>query len=280
MIVPAPPNSGQILLLAAAILLFIAGNIASLARIRRDRNALRIAAKSLDYFAICLVLLSLAWHAASRGGWFPIEDNFEAIASIGVMLAVFNMYIQRRRPIPGLDWFLMPIVVLLLISAAIFGKAKPDTYRTDSLWSWTHRLSSYGGALAFAIAAAVGTMYLIVSARLRDKRASAGPALGSLERLEHVTQSAAILGFAMLTLGMVTGLIIIIHDGSHTMLGPHWMQSPKVILAFSVWIVYAFALHTPMNPAIRGRKSAMLSILGFVLMFGTIIAVQFMPRGR
>lgn len=120
-------------------------------------------------------------------------------------------------------------------------------------------------------------MYLILAARLRKKSPLGGPELGSLERLERVNHSAAALGFALLTLGMVSGMIKIIQRGPHTRLGPHWLLSPKVLLAFSVWIVYALALHTPISPALRGRKSAMLSILGFVLMFGTIIAVQFMP---
>jgi ABC-type transport system involved in cytochrome c biogenesis permease subunit len=277
---PMPPNAGQISILAFAILFFIAGDLVSLSRIRWERNTLRIAAKSMDYWAICLALTALIWHAVARGGWLPLEDNFEALTSIGILLALFSMYIQRTHPIPGLDWFLMPIVILMLICALIFGKLKPDAYRPGSLWSWTHRLSSYGGALAFAIAAAVGCMYLIVSARLRRKSLNPGPRLGSLERLERLTQHSASLGFALLTLGMVTGLIKVLHDGSNTQLGEHWMQSPKVILAFAVWVTYALALHTPLNPAVRGRRSAMLSILGFVLMFGTIIAAQFMPQAR
>jgi ABC-type uncharacterized transport system permease subunit len=273
-----PPNAGQILLLIGAILLLIAGDVASLARMRSDRNSLRIAAKSLDYWAILLAVAALSWHALSRGSWLPLEDNFEALTAIGIMLALFSMYIQRTRPIPGLDWFLMPIVMLMMICAIVFGKVKPDAYRPDSLWSWTHRLSSYGGALAFAVAAAVGCMYLIVSARLRRKPPTPGPRLGSLERLEKITQSSVTLGFALLTLGMLTGVIKIIHDApTHTGPGAHYLASPKVILAICVWVVYALALHTPINPAIRGRKSAMLSIVGFVLMFGTIVAVQFMP---
>jgi len=37
-------------------------------------------------------------------------------------------------------------------------------------------------------------------------------------------------------------------------------------------VVYALVLHAPINPSFRGRKAAMLSILGFVLMVGTLIA--------
>ena len=56
----------------------------------------------------------------------------------------------------GLDWFLVPIVVLLLMPAAVFGKAKPHEYNVANVWAWVHRVTAYGGAVAFAVAGAVG----------------------------------------------------------------------------------------------------------------------------
>jgi ABC-type transport system involved in cytochrome c biogenesis permease subunit len=41
--------------------------------------------------------------------------------------------------------------------------------------------------------------------------------------------------------------------------------------------VYAIALHTPITPAIRGRRSALLSIIGFVLMVATLMTVLYVP---
>lgn len=120
-------------------------------------------------------------------------------------------------------------------------------------------------------------LYLLANRRLRRKALTAGPALGSLERLEHLTLVSVTLGFALLTFGLVTGAVRIINEGPHTRLGQHWLSSPKVILALAVWVVYALVLHSPINPSFRGRKTAILSILGFVLMVGTVVAVQFMP---
>jgi len=48
-----------------------------------------------------------------------------------------------------------------------------------------------------------------------------------------------------------------------------------VLLTFAVWLVYAIVLHAPINPSFRGRRAAVLSVVGFVLMVGTILAVQF-----
>ena len=262
------PTLGQLALLAVSVALFAAGVGLSLARIRWERDALRVGAKACAYAGVLVGLGVLVWHAVGRRRWFPLDDNFDALVWLGLLLALFVLYVQRTRPLPGLDWFVMPIVILLLVGAAVFGRSRPHEY-VPTAWSWTHRVTAYGGALAFAIAGAVGAMYLIVSRRLRSKATpAAGPRLGSLERLEHLTFVSVTLGFALFTVGTVTGLVRMAAGGQHT-------QPAKLLLAASVWVVYAIVLHSPINPSFRGRKAAILSVIGFVLMVGTIVAVQF-----
>jgi ABC-type transport system involved in cytochrome c biogenesis permease subunit len=271
---------GQIVLVLISAAFFLAGVCISLARLWKPTNALRLTAKSFSYFGICFALAALIWRSFARGIWLPIEDNFETMASLAILLAGFTLYVQRARPIPGLDWFLIPVVIVLLICSALFGISPSNSGNPASVWELAHRTSSFAGMAAFGLAAAVGAMYLIASARLRRKAAVGSAGGASLERLENLTQWAVSFGFALLTVGIITGLAKIMHSGSNTRLGPHWMTSPKVILAFSVWLVYAVALHTPITPAVRGRKSAMLSIVGFVLMVATIISVLLLPPGR
>ena len=234
----------------------------------------------MAYLGICLGLAALIWRSIDRGNWMPLEDNFETLATLALLLAGFTLYVQRAKPIPGLDWFLMPVVIAMLMYSAVFGIMRPVTLEPAGIWDMAHRASSFAGAAAFGVAASVGAMYLIASARLRRKAAIGQSPVASLERLENLTHWSVSFGFALLTVGIVTGLAKVITGGRNTTLGAHWMTSPKVILAFTVWLVYAVALHTPITPAIRGRKSAMLSIVGFVLMVATLMAVLYMPAGR
>jgi ABC-type uncharacterized transport system permease subunit len=272
------PTAGQIIVLVLAILLFAAGGLVSLARVWWDRESLRIAAKACLWSGLTVSLGVLVWHGVTRreGRWLPLEDNFQAFIWLAALLAGFVLYVQRTRPLGGLDWFVVPIVIVLLIAAVVLGKAKPQEY-VDTTWSWVHRVTSYTGAAAFGIAGAAGAMYLLASRRLRHKTPAHGPALGSLERLERITFSSVTLGFALLTIGLVTGIVRILRDGGSTKLGEHWFTSPKVVGAFAVWVVYAIVLHAPINPSFRGRKVAVLSIVGLVLMIGTLVAVNFMP---
>ena len=41
-----------------------------------------------------------------------------------------------------------------------------------------------------------------------------------------------------------------------------------------MWLVYAIVMHAPINPRLRGRRAAVLSVFGFCLMIGTLLAVQ------
>ena len=273
------PNSGQLGLLLCSVALFAVGGALSLSRIRQERPAARLAAKICMWSAILLSVAVLIWHSVARQGWLPLEDNFDALIWLGLLVAGFVMYVQLRRPIGGLDWVLIPMVVLVLLAAVIFGRERPHAYVTGT-WSWVHGITAFGGLAAFFVAGAAGLMYLIANHRLRTKTVSAGPRLGSLERLEHMTLASVTLGFALLTVALITGLAIILRHGAATSMGANWATSPKVLLTFGIWVVYAVVLHSPINPSFRGRRTAMLSIVGLILSIGAVVAVQFMQRSH
>ena len=286
---PDVPSAGQLALLFAAIAVFLLGGFLSLMRLRAERLAtgrrdvsgqksetLRIVSKACMYMGLLLCVGVLAWHGFARGTLRPLEDNFEALVSLAFFLTLFVAYTQRAHPLRGLDWFIMPTVVLLLLLAAVFGKTKPHAY-LDTTWSLVHVSASFGGFVLFAIAGAVGGLYLYVNRRLRSKRLVPGQGFGSLERLEHLTLVTVTLGFALLTIGLVTGLVRVLEPHGRNSLGPEWYRNPKVWLTFIAWGVYALVLHSPINPAFRGKRMAFLSVVGFVLMIGTFVAVQFMP---
>jgi ABC-type transport system involved in cytochrome c biogenesis permease subunit len=272
------PSPGQLALLILAILLFAAGGALSFVRLRHDVRLWRVLAKSCLYWGLLVALGVLVWHSADRQSWLPLEDNFDALVWVGILITGFVLYVQWAKSIAGLDAFLVPVTIILLIAAAVFGRTKPHPYLPVT-WSWVHRVTAYGGAVAFAAAGAAGAMFLITNARLRRHKlvGPGGSNFGSLEGLERFTRTAVTLGFALLTIGLITGFAQA--RSGETRLGAHWFFQPKVLLATCVWVVYALVLHAPINPSFRGRRTAVLSIFGLVLMIGTLIAVQFMPSG-
>ena len=94
------PTAGQLALLSIAVALFAAGGGLSLARLRTNTNAMRLAAKSCLYWGIAAAAGVLAWHSATRGRWLPVGDNFDALVWLAVLLAGFVAYVQRTRRWP------------------------------------------------------------------------------------------------------------------------------------------------------------------------------------
>ena len=267
------PTTGQLALLIIAVALFAIGGAMSVAQAwqqQQPSRTLKSAARACMVGGILACLGVIVWHAAQRRQWLPIGDNFDALVWLATLLALFVVYVQSTKPLGGLDWFVMPVVVVMLVAAVLVGRTEYHPY-VGSAWDWVHRVTAYGGAVAFAISAAAGTMYVITSRRLRRK-APVGSYVTSLERLEHVTMVAVTLGFALLTVGAITGGVTMLAQGRHTPVA-------KVVLASAVWLVYAVVLHAPINPSFRGRKVAVLSVVGFLLMVGTIATVLLMPGG-
>lgn len=278
-----PPHPGQLALLILSTLLLVAGLIAPwLSRARAgvispngqagsaSAEAAGVARSGLLLWVGLLCGLAVViWHSLLRRDWMPIGDNFETLIWLGLLLAGFVLYMRYRRPLSGLEWFVLPGAVGMLIAAAILGSFEPREYVTNT-WSLVHRISTYGGALAFVIAGSVAGMYLLAYRRLRRKQLS-GP-MPSLERLEHLMLTSVTLGFALMTLGVITGIFRGVKlEQARELHVTQLLLEPKIAMGLGVWLLFAIVMHTPINPRLRGRRAAILSIAGCLLTLGTLV---------
>jgi ABC-type transport system involved in cytochrome c biogenesis permease subunit len=77
------------------------------------------------------------------------------------------------------------------------------------------------------------------------------------------------MGFAMLTAGMIGGII------SYRIVG-HW-TTPKIFWAWSVWVLYGAIVLARGLWTLRGRKVAVASMASFVLMLVGFWGVNLLP---
>ncbi|MEM8874405.1 MAG: cytochrome c biogenesis protein CcsA [Planctomycetota bacterium] len=264
---PAPHvNPLPLMLIGGAALASVSAGWAGLARLRGKDAPLRW----VQGVAVTLSAVALVAHMAERGNWLPMRDNFDALLCLALFAIALPLHVGLvGKRFGWLDATLPVVAAVLLVAAGVFGATRPQDYHLDSLWHWVHRVSSYGGAAAFALAAAGGTAYLVLRQRLRD-HADPLPGLGSLSNLERVTFYAAVTGFALLTVGLLTGV------WRWRYLGDAAAADTKITLAVAAWVVYLLVLHAPLHPRFRGRAAASLSIAGFVVMLGVLVTVQFM----
>jgi ABC-type uncharacterized transport system permease subunit len=270
----------QIALLVAAMAAYLAAGLLPWL-LRRQGPAVARVARAANVVGLLLSLQLLIWHSlAQEQPWRPLADNFEALLGIAILVSAFLLYLQFRHPVGSIEFFLLPIIIGLLLLAGFFGQLVHQQYLTTA-WSVVHRVTTFLGTAAFAVAAATGALYLRADWALRSKRLDVIAPTTSLERLSRLNYSSVTLGFALFTVGCITGFVWMRHIQEPLYSSPQLLTSSKINFAIAAWIVYAIVLHTPITPRLRGRRNAWLSVAGFAFLLLSIVAVIAMPgEGR
>lgn len=223
----------------------------------------------------CIGVLLVRW-LGLRNSWSPVESHVDGLVLMCALFAGAVLYIQSRPKLRGLAAFALPLLTLLLLWAICASLWTFRLFRQDSIepaWMVFHTTSTYVGLLSCAIGAIAGAMYLFVQRRLKAKQAVPGR-LASLETLESLIIRSATLGFVLLTLSLISGVVLVARDPGATALGIDWWLSPKVLLATLAWAVYALLMNVRHASAFRGRRAAWLAIAGLVLLMATYGAVE------
>lgn len=133
-------------------------------------------------------------------------------------------------------------------------------------------LASAGFAL-LGVAGAAGALYLAHHRSIKAKRLGAAQsALPSLEALDRANGAALALGFTLLSLGVLSGVLWVLESE-----GRFWTGGVHANATLAVWGLYAvvavlrFGLHE------SARRAALQSTLGFVLLVATVVGVRVLP---
>jgi cytochrome c-type biogenesis protein CcsB len=144
-----------------------------------------------------------------------------------------------------------------------------------SLWLPVHAsiaIMSYG---FLALAFCGGIMYLLQERELKNKRFGLFyTRLPSLEALDNLNSHCLAVGFPLLTLGMITGSV-----WSKQTWGMYWQWDPKETWSLVTWFFYAALLHQRFTVGWRGRRAAIMAIIGFSAILFTLWGVTYLLGG-
>jgi cytochrome c-type biogenesis protein CcsB len=98
--------------------------------------------------------------------------------------------------------------------------------------------------------------------------------LPSLDVLDDINYRCLTIGFPLLTLGIITGSI-----WASFAWGSYWSWDPKEVWSLITWLLYAALLHGRMTVGWRGRKAAILAIVGFCAILFTFLGVNLLLPG-
>lgn len=131
-------------------------------------------------------------------------------------------------------------------------------------------LLSYAAFLAAFLSA---ILFLIQERQLKRKHMGwlfhRLPSLGQMDRINFFSIS---IGFALLSVGTILGFI-----GAEQMKGQWWTGDPKEVMTVLLWGAYCFLWLVRVRSSLRGRRVAMLSIVGFSLVLFTFLGIRWMP---
>lgn len=212
-----------------------------------------------------------------KGGHIPITNLHEASSFFAWCIIILFFILEFRYKIDLLGAFIMPFVLVLMLSSSIFPREIDSSLNPvlKSYWLGIHTTLAFVGDAAFAMACGIGIIYLIQERNLKSKHLSGlFQRLPSLQILDEINYRLITLGFPLLSLAIITGVI-----WANTAWGTYWRWDPKEVWSLITWIIYALVIHLRLSIGWRGKKAAILSIIGFLIVIFTFFGVNLLLKG-
>jgi ABC-type transport system involved in cytochrome c biogenesis permease subunit len=211
----------------------------------------------------------LAFHAAAliartvTSGHAPFTNMYESLSFFAWATVLAFAVIDLKFKLPKIGPYVMLIAVALmaLASSPLMPKdAVPLVPALQSYWLWLHVSVTLIGEAFFAVAFVASLLFL--AADTEEKR----------EKMDSVSYRAVAVGFPLFTLGgLVFGMI-----WAYRAWGRYWSWDPKEVWSLITWFVFALYLHTRIVMGWKGKRSAIVAIIGFLAALFTYFGVNYL----
>jgi cytochrome c-type biogenesis protein CcsB len=210
-------------------------------------------------------------HSAALGAHFfllgyPNVAQFsEAVTLYSWLMVASYLIVQIKYHLTILGAIIAPLALLMTLAAFAFGTGVEELPPgLQSYWLPIHVILALLGNAAFAVAFAVSLIYLLQEHNLKQKKFMSFikrfPSLETLDRLNYIL---LVWGFPLMTLGILSGSL---WAGIHW--GQYWSWDPRQISSGLAWLFYGALLHGRITAGLRGKKAALLTMVGFCVVLG------------
>lgn len=192
----------------------------------------------------------------------------DALSFFSWMIILVFVLVEFRHRIHVLGSFMVPLALVSLVSSAALPETVP-TLQPVFKTLWFHVTLSMLGTVGFTVAFVAGLMYLIQDRLLKSKQFNVlYSKLPALDFLDHLNQQSIVLGFPLLTLGIVTGAI-----SAEFARGSYVSWNPEQIWALVTWVFYFVVLLGRLTVGWRAKRAAYLTVIGFACVILTLVGV-------
>jgi len=229
---------------------------------RRQRRADRFGgiAASLTVLGTLLLFLGVVCRgfAAKRAPWGNMYE-FSTTCAL-VVLVVFIAVARRRPALRYLGVFVVvPVLLTLgLAVAVLYVPAGPLLPALKSYWLVIHVAAAIVSGGVFTVGGVVTGLYLVQDYWERKGVSnSLARRLPPAEQLDQSSYRLFAFVFPLWTFAIVAGAI-----WAENAWGSYWSWDPKETWALVTWVVFAGYLHARATAGWKGRKAAIVALVG------------------
>lgn len=210
-------------------------------------------------------------HRFIAAGHLPITNMHESLSFFALAIIGIYLLFEIRYQASALGSFVVPFALLILVASGLAPSAiKPLNPALQSAWIYSHTILAFAAYACFTISAAVAILFLVQSHFLKKKHlGNLFLKLPSLDVLDEIGYRCLAFGFPMLTVAIITGAI-----WASRAWGSYWSWDPKESWSLITWFIYAALLHGRLTTGWRGKRAALLTVFGFLVMLFTFLGVN------
>jgi len=210
-------------------------------------------------------------------GHVPFANPSRAVSTFVWLLALSYLYLEITTDERAMGVFIIPILIGLQTIPAISPGVEARDPILDSPWFWVHVSSLLFAYASLALAAVLGLTYIVQFKEIKKKHLGFFyTRLPSLQTLDVMNARAITVGWLFLTIGVVVGAVWTAQARAISPDDPNLqamaLNDPKILFAVFAWAVYSFAVVARRTMGWSGRRTARLSVFGFV-----IVLLNFLP---
>ena len=263
------------MVLQLSTVLYFAGMVGYLLFLFKQKIVHQKMALSLTISAVACHFISLAVYTVCASH-LPIQTLSQSLSIAGFAIGCMFLFVQYRFDLKILGVFALILVSAIMLAVWIVPETVVEKNAVLSgFWFYAHIILVFAGEASLALACGAGILYLLQEKGIKTKTPGFFyKRLPSLDFLDNVGYTCLSTGFALLTIGLVTGFIY-----AKAIWGIFWSWDPKEVFSVGTWLIYAILLHLRVSSGWRGRKSAIMTIVGFLIIVFTFLGVNMLLGG-
>jgi ABC-type uncharacterized transport system permease subunit len=203
----------------------------------------------------------------------PVESLQVGLSLTALGAVVAYLLLRRRFRLHAVGAIVGPLALTFLIGAQFVAGPRADAEVSRGLLAF-HIAANLLGLGVFLVAGCSSALYVLVERRLRHKKPTLTPGpsrLPPLEALDRAAHRLLLIGFPLLTFGVVTGAVFtqqVSEAGSAALL--------RTVLGYATWALLAAVLLLRQIIGLRGRRAAYGTLMGVgcVLVVMLVYAVR------